>query len=135
MKHLAKFMSDEARNLIIGTSIIIFVFRSVPNVGIGLTWFEIDILKFDQSFFSILAMLASILTMIGILIFKNFMARNSIAKIMVVLSILNAILLIPSLAIRILKIIGKNRKYYSIRGTDMYLDFLDGIYCLKIRPY
>ena len=64
MKHLAKFMSDEARNLIIGTSIIIFVFRSVPNVGIGLTWFEIDILKFDQSFFSILAMLASILTMI-----------------------------------------------------------------------
>lgn len=98
MKHLAKFMSDEARNLIIGTSIIIFVFRSVPNVGIGLTWFEIDILKFDQSFFSILAMLASILTMIGILIFKNFMARNSIAKIMVVLSILNAILLIPSLA-------------------------------------
>ena len=35
--------------------------------------------------------------------------------------------LIPSLAIRILKIIGKNRKYYSIRGIDMYLDFLDPI--------
>ncbi len=98
MKNLSKFMNYEARNLIIGTSIIIFVFRSVPNVGIGLTWFEIDILKFDQSFFSILAIIASILTMIGILIFKNFMARNSIAKIIVVLSILNAVLLIPSLA-------------------------------------
>ena len=35
--------------------------------------------------------------------------------------------LIPSLAIRILKIIGKNRKYYSIKGIDMYLDFLDPI--------
>ncbi len=35
--------------------------------------------------------------------------------------------LIPSLAIRILKIIGKNRGYYSIRGIDMYLDFLDPI--------
>ena len=35
--------------------------------------------------------------------------------------------LIPSLAIRILKIIGKNRGYYSINGISMYLDFLDPI--------
>ena len=35
--------------------------------------------------------------------------------------------LIPSLAIRILKIIGKNRGYYSIKGIDLYLDFLDPI--------
>ena len=35
--------------------------------------------------------------------------------------------LIPSLAIRILKLIGKNRGYYSIRGIKMYLDFLDPI--------
>ena len=35
--------------------------------------------------------------------------------------------LIPSLAIRILKLIGKNRGYYSIRGINMYLDFLDPI--------
>ena len=35
--------------------------------------------------------------------------------------------LIPSLAIRILKIIGKNRRYYSIKGISMYLDFLDPI--------
>ena len=35
--------------------------------------------------------------------------------------------LIPSLATRILKIIGKNRGYYSIKGINMYLDFLDPI--------
>ena len=35
--------------------------------------------------------------------------------------------LIPSLAIRILKIIGRNRGYYSIKGINMYLDFLDPI--------
>ena len=35
--------------------------------------------------------------------------------------------LIPSLATRIFKIIRKNRGYYSIRGIEMYLDFLDPI--------
>ena len=35
--------------------------------------------------------------------------------------------LIPSLGIRILKVIGKNRRYYSIRGINLYLDFLDPI--------
>ena len=35
--------------------------------------------------------------------------------------------LIPSLAIRILKKIGMNRGYYSIKGIDLYLDFLDPI--------
>ena len=98
MKNLCKFMTDEAKKIIVGTALIIFIFRSMPNVGIGLSWFEIDILKFDQKFFSILALLASILTMFGILIFRNFMANNSIAKIIVILSILNSILILPSLA-------------------------------------
>jgi hypothetical protein len=91
-------MTDEAKKIIVGTALIIFIFRSMPNVGIGLSWFEIDILKFDQKFFSVLALLASILTMFGILIFRGFMANNSIAKIIVILSILNSILILPSLA-------------------------------------
>ena len=98
MKNLCKFMTDEAKKIIVGTALIIFIFRSMPNVGIGLSWFEIDILKFDQKFFSVLALLASILTMFGILIFRGFMANNSIAKIIVILSILNSILILPSLA-------------------------------------
>tara|TARA_B100001057_G_C22666085_1_gene877894 strand:+ start:219 stop:998 length:780 start_codon:yes stop_codon:yes gene_type:complete len=35
--------------------------------------------------------------------------------------------LIPSVGIRLLKILGKNRKYYSIKKINMYLDFLDPI--------
>jgi FkbM family methyltransferase len=33
--------------------------------------------------------------------------------------------LIPSIAIRLLKLINKNRGYFNINGVEMYLDFLD----------
>ena len=67
-------------------------------MGTGLGWFEIDILGFDQKFFSLLSLISALLTMIGILIFRKFMYENSISKIIIYLSFLNAILLIPSLA-------------------------------------
>ena len=33
--------------------------------------------------------------------------------------------LIPSIGIRALKLLNKNRGYFNINGTEMYLDFLD----------
>ena len=35
--------------------------------------------------------------------------------------------IIPSLGIRIMKILKKNKGYFKINGTVMYLDFLDPI--------
>ena len=83
--------------MIIGTAIIIFVFRAMPGPGPGLGWFEIDELGFNEQFFSILSLLASILTLVGIIVFRPFMANNSIAKIIIVLSILGSILFLPSI--------------------------------------
>ena len=51
MKSLLKKISPTIRSTIIGTALIIFMFRAVPGIGAGLGWFEIDILGFDQSFF------------------------------------------------------------------------------------
>ena len=55
MRNLLAKISSEMRKTIVGTAIIVFAFRSVPNVGSGMGWFEIDILGFDQRFFSILS--------------------------------------------------------------------------------
>ncbi len=96
MKKLITELPKESRFVVVGTAIVIFVFRAMPGPGPGLGWFEIDVLDFDQQFFSLLSLIASVLTLVGIVIFRPFMATNSIAKIIVVLSIAGAILFLPS---------------------------------------
>ena len=97
MFKLIKELPENLRLTIVGTAVIIFIFRAMPGPGPGLTWFEIDVLQFNEQFFSILSLLASILTLAGIVLLRPFMANNSIAKIIVVLSIAGAILFLPSI--------------------------------------
>ena len=97
MRSLMRYMSASQRNTIIGTAVIIFVFRAMPSPGPGMTWFEIDKLFFDEYFFSILSLLASALTLVGIVFLRSFMAHNSIAKIVAILSLLSAFLFLPSI--------------------------------------
>ena len=96
MKKLIIELPESSRFVVVGTAIIIFVFRAMPGPGPGLNWFEIDVLDFDQQFFSLLSLIASALTLVGIVIFRPFMAKNSIAKIIVILSIVGSILFLPS---------------------------------------
>ena len=44
MRLLIKDLKKEDQYTIVGTAIIIFVFRAMPSPGAGLNWFEIDIL-------------------------------------------------------------------------------------------
>jgi len=97
MNRLVKYLPEAQRLMIIGTAIIIFVFRAMPSPGPGLTWFEIDVLLFNEQFFSVLSLLASVLTLAGIILLRPFMARNSIARIMVVLSVAGTVLFLPSI--------------------------------------
>ena len=96
MTKLIKELPEELRLTVVGTAIIIFIFRAMPGPGPGLTWFEIDELGFDEQFFSVLSLLASVLTLAGIVVLRPFMAKNSIAKIIVILSIAGAVLFLPS---------------------------------------
>ena len=96
MSKLIKELPEQSRFIVVGTAIIIFVFRAMPGPGPGLGWFEIDELGFDEQFWSVLSLLSSVLTLVGIVIFRPFMANNSIAKIIVILSIVGSILFLPS---------------------------------------
>ncbi len=96
MFKLIKELPENLRLTIVGTAVIIFIFRAMPGPGPGLTWFEIDELQFNEQFFSVLSLLASILTLAGIVLLRPFMAKNSIAKIIVILSIAGSILFLPS---------------------------------------
>jgi len=96
MMKLIKELPQKLRFTIVGTAIIVFVFRAMPGPGPGLSWFEIDVLKFDEQFFSKLSLIASVLTLTGILVFRSFMANSSIARIVVILSIAGSVLFLPS---------------------------------------
>ena len=72
------------------------MFRAMPSPGPSLTWFEIDQLLFNEQFLSVLSLIASLLTLVGIVLLRPFMANNSIARIIFILSIVGAILFLPS---------------------------------------
>ena len=97
MSKLLEELDSEAKRVLIGTAIIIFVFRALPGPGPGYTWWSIDELGFDQQFISVLSLTASVFAMVGIFIFRKFMATRSIAYIVGFLTITGTILTLPNL--------------------------------------
>jgi len=92
---LVKELDPSARNMLISTAIVIFVFRALPGPGAGASWFQIDELKFDQHFISILSLISGSLGLVGMFIFRRFMAEKSIFYIVGFLSLCGAILSLP----------------------------------------
>jgi hypothetical protein len=95
---LARELSPGARNTMIGTAIAVFVFRAVPGPGAGSTWWMIDQLGFDQEFLSRLSLLGSVLTLVGLFLFRRLMAERSIYHVIVVLTVAGTVLSLPTLA-------------------------------------
>jgi hypothetical protein len=95
MFRLLREIPPERANALVGTAIIIFLFRAVPLPGPGATWFQIDVLGFDQQFLAILEFITSLLTLVGMILLRPLMASRSIAYIVALLSIVSSLLLLP----------------------------------------
>jgi len=67
--------------------------------GAGATWFEIDVLGFDQRFLSILNLIASCLALMGMVLLRPLMASRSIAYIVALLTIAGGILSLPNIGL------------------------------------
>jgi MFS family permease len=92
---LTRELEPDARNTLLGTVIVIFVFRAIPGPGEGVTWWFIDELKFDQQFISLLSLIGSVLTLFGMFLFRRFMADHSIAYVVGFLTVLGGLLSLP----------------------------------------
>lgn len=88
-------LEPEAQRVLLGTAVVIFVFRAIPSPGAGQTWWMIDQLGFDQQFLSILSLIGSAMALFGMFIFRRFMADHSIAYIVGFLTILGTLLSLP----------------------------------------
>jgi hypothetical protein len=95
MSRLVQALDLPARRVLVGTAIIIFVYRAIPTPGPGSTWWMIDELGFDQQFLSVLSLISSGLALAGMFIFRRFMAERSIASIIIFLTIATTLLSLP----------------------------------------
>jgi len=98
MRRLTRDLPERARHELYATAIVIFAFRAIPTTGAGSTWWMIDELGFDQQFLSQLSLIASALTLLGMFIFRRFMAERPITYIIAVLTIAGAVLFLPNIA-------------------------------------
>lgn len=95
MRKLLLELSPEAARTLLGTAIIIFIYRAIPSSGSGSGWWMIDELGFDQSFLSKLDLITSLMTLAGLFLFRRFMAEKSIANIVIFLTLASTLLSSP----------------------------------------
>ena len=92
-------LDPKTRLTLFSTAAVIFVFRAMPSPGAGASWFQIDQLGFDQQFYAILSLLASMVTLLGIAVYRRYFSDLSIAYIIVALTVLQTLMTLPNIAL------------------------------------
>jgi hypothetical protein len=99
MRRLILELPPGLRGALAGTAIILFVFRAVPLPGPGATWWEIDVLGFDQRFLSVLTLITSGLALAGMIVLRPMMARRTVADVVIILTIASGLMSLPNLGL------------------------------------
>jgi hypothetical protein len=94
---LARELEPAAREVLVATALVLFIYRAMPSSGPGSTWWMIDVLKFDEAFLARLSLVVYALTLVGMFAFKRLMAQRSIAYIVVLLTVVGALLSAPTI--------------------------------------
>lgn len=95
MRQLLKDLDPVKRRDIIGIAIIVFVFRAMPGIGAGASWWQIDVLKFDEAFFGTLRQISSILAIVGMFALRGWMSRRPIPYLVIFLSVYSTLMMMP----------------------------------------
>ena len=95
MSRLVRELEPDKRFTLVGTAVVIFMLRAIPQSGPGATWWMIDHLKFDQQFLSVLSLIGGTLALVGMFVLRRFMAERSISYIVGVLTVVGTILALP----------------------------------------
>jgi hypothetical protein len=95
MARLVRELEPDKRFTLVGTAVVVFIFRAIPGTGPGTTWWMIDQLRFDQQFLSVLSLIGSSLALVGMFMFRRFMAERSIAYVVGFLTVVGTLLALP----------------------------------------
>lgn len=95
---LSRLMDNINRSLIwtlIGTAVVIFVFRAMPSPGAGASWFMMDVLGFNKAFFGTLAQIGAGLAILGMWFLAKPITEKPIAWVLGILTVIYFILSLP----------------------------------------
>jgi hypothetical protein len=99
MARLTGELEPAPRRELFGIALVIFAFRAVPVTGAGSSWWMIDELGFDQAFLSKLSLLDSALTLLGMFLFRRFMAERPITYIIAFLTVAFTVMALPNIGL------------------------------------
>jgi len=116
--------------------IVIFVYRAMPSVGPGYSWWMMDILKFDEAFFGVLAQIGATLGIIGMWISGKYIVEKSISTVLITLTVIFTILSLPMLGLYygIHNMLGIDARTVAIIDTvaSSPFDYIAGVVMLTL---
>jgi BT1 family protein len=80
-------------------AIVIFLFRATPDVGQGYSYWAIDRLGFDEKFLGVLAQVGSVLSLVGLLVFRKTIVKRPVSFTLFWVVVASTILYLPSLGL------------------------------------
>jgi hypothetical protein len=80
-------------------AIVIFLFRATPAVGQGYSYWAIDRLGFDQTFLGLLAQVSSVLSLVGLVVFRKTIVKRPVSFTLFWVILAGAILYLPNIGL------------------------------------
>ena len=84
---------------VVTAALVIFLFRATPTVGQGYSYWAIDRLGFDQEFLGLLAQVSSVLSLVGLMIFRKPIVERPVSFTLFWVVIAGTILYLPTIGL------------------------------------
>jgi hypothetical protein len=87
-----------SRSVVIA-AVVIFLFRAAPVVGQGYSFWAIDRLGFDQRFLGLLAQVSSVVSLIGLIVFRRTIVQQPVSFTLFWVVVASTILYLPTIGL------------------------------------
>jgi hypothetical protein len=84
---------------VVAAAAVIFLFRAMPTVGQGYSYWAIDGLGFDQKFLGLLAQVSSVLSLAGLVVFRKPITERPVSFTLIWVILASTILYLPNIGL------------------------------------
>ncbi len=99
LRRITVALPPERRRQIALAAVLIFIFRAMPSVGEGFTWFSIDVLGFTEGFFGVLQQTGAAIGLVALWLLSDAVTKQPVERVLLWLTLAGAVLMLPNLAL------------------------------------